>query len=145
MKDVTEKQATYREAVAESFITMPAEVQTLLRARPLEKGDALEVARVAGIMAAKKTPDIIPLCHPLPITGVDVTYEFEPEGVRIHVKVKTIAPTGVEMEALAGASLVALTLYDMLKPHTHALEIVHTRLLSKTGGKSGDYFYQGHD
>ncbi len=144
MKDVTQKQATLREAVAEARILMPPEVQTLLRERKLEKGDALEIARVAGIMAAKKTWEMIPLCHPLPITGADVTYEFELEGpVRIETRVRTVAQTGVEMEALAAASLVALTLYDMLKPHTKALEIHDIRLLRKSGGKSGDYVYQG--
>ena len=144
MKDVTDKQATFREAVAEARILMPPEVQALLRARQLEKGDALEIARVAGIMAAKKTWEIIPLCHPLPITGADVSYDFEPDGaVRIETRVRTLAPTGVEMEALAAASLVALTLYDMLKPHTKALEIHDIRLLRKTGGKSGEYVYEG--
>jgi cyclic pyranopterin phosphate synthase len=142
MKDVTQKALTHREAVAEAFITMPPDVQTLLRERKLEKGDALEIARVAGIMAAKKTWEMIPLCHPLPITYVGVTYDFEAEGVRIQTLVKTIAQTGVEMEALAAASLVALTLYDMLKPHTQKMDIQHIRLLSKTGGKSGTYVYQ---
>jgi cyclic pyranopterin phosphate synthase len=141
VKDVTQKSPTKREATAESKITMPPEIQTMLRERRLEKGDALEIARVAGVMAAKKTWEIIPFCHPIPITGVDITYQFEPDGVRVLVAVRTIAPTGVEMEALAAASLAALTLYDMLKPHTKQLEIVHTRLLMKTGGKSGDYLY----
>ncbi len=141
MKDVTQKSPTKREALAEAKITMPPEIQTMLRERRLEKGDALEIARVAGVMAAKKTWEMIPFCHPLPITGVDVTYEYEPDGVRVKAEVRTIAPTGVEMEALAAASLAALTLYDMLKPHTKQLEIVHIRLLMKTGGKSGNYFY----
>jgi cyclic pyranopterin phosphate synthase len=142
VKDVTQKSPTKREALAESKITMPPEIQLMLRERRLEKGDALEIARVAGVMAAKKTWEIIPFCHPIPITGVDITYEFEPDGVRIKAAVRTIAPTGVEMEALAAASLAALTLYDMLKPHTKELAIIHTRLLTKTGGKSGDYVYQ---
>jgi len=143
MKDVTAKTATLREAVAEAFISMPPDVQVLLRERRLEKGDALEIGRVAGIMGAKHTPDVIPLCHPLPLTNVEITYTFEETGVRIQSLVKTVAVTGVEMEALTAASLTALTLYDMLKPHTHALEILHVRLLSKKGGKSGDYHYQG--
>lgn len=142
MKDVTAKTATLREALAESKILMPPEIQTMLRERQLEKGDALEIGRVAGVMAAKKTWEMIPFCHPLPITGVDITYEFEPDGVRIKARVRTFAPTGVEMEALAAVSLAALTLYDMLKPHTRQLEIAHTRLLMKTGGKSGNYVYQ---
>ncbi len=143
MKDVTQKSPTLREAVAESRITMPPDVQAMLHERRLEKGDALEVARVAGAMAAKKTWEIIPFCHPLPVTGVDITYDFEPDGgVRVETRVRTIAQTGVEMEALVAASVAALTLYDMLKPHTKQLEIVHTRLLKKSGGKSGDYEYQ---
>lgn len=142
MKDVTAKSTTLREAIAESKITMPPEIQTMLRERQLEKGDALEVARVAGIMAAKKTWEIIPFCHPLPITGVELSYTFDPDGVRVSARVRTVAQTGVEMEALAAASVAALTLYDMLKPHTKQLEIVNTHLVMKTGGKSGDYYYQ---
>ncbi|CAG0995439.1 MAG: cyclic pyranopterin monophosphate synthase MoaC [Anaerolinea sp.] len=142
MKDVTDKQATRREALAETKLLMPPEIQTMLRERRLEKGDALEIARVAGAMGAKKTWEVIPFCHPLPITGVDVTYEFEPDGVRVRALVKTIAVTGVEMEALTASSLAALTLYDMLKPHTQEIEIAYTRLLSKKGGKSGDYEYR---
>jgi len=141
MKDVTDKQATRREALAETLLKLPPEVQTLLQERRLEKGDALEMARAAGIMAAKKTWELIPLCHPLPITGVDITYTFTAEGVYIRALVKTHAPTGVEMEALTASSLTALTLYDMLKPRTKDLEIAHTRLLSKKGGKSGDWEY----
>ncbi|MCZ2099511.1 MAG: cyclic pyranopterin monophosphate synthase MoaC [Chloroflexota bacterium] len=142
MKDVTEKTPTLREAVAEAWITMPDDVQQMLRDRQLEKGDALEIARVAGVLAAKKTSDLIPFCHPLPITQVEIHYAFEPGAVRVQARVKTIAPTGVEMEALTAASLAALTLYDMLKPHTRELEITSLRLLSKSGGKSGDYQYQ---
>jgi cyclic pyranopterin phosphate synthase len=143
MKDVTAKSPTLREAAAQSRITMPPDIQVMLRERRLEKGDALEIARVAGIMAAKKTWEIIPFCHPLPITGAEISYTFEEDGVCIEAKVRTLAPTGVEMEALTAASVAALTLYDMLKPHTKALEIQYTRLLMKTGGKSGDYYYQG--
>ncbi len=142
MKDVTEKTATLREAIAETMITMPPEIQTMLRERRLEKGDALEIARTAGIMAAKRTSDLIPFCHPLPLTHVQITYFFEPEGVRLQALVKTIAPTGVEMEAMTAASLTALTLYDMLKPHTKQLEMTYTRLLMKKGGKSGEVHYQ---
>ncbi len=143
MKDVTDKTPTHREAVAEAYISMPPDVQTMLRERRLEKGDALEIGRVAGVMAAKNTPQIIPYCHPLPITGVKITYSFEEKGVRIRARAKTIAPTGVEMEALTAASVTALTLYDMLKPHTKALEISDIRLLMKTGGKSGNYYRPG--
>lgn len=143
MKDVSEKPVTARTAVAEAFIAMPEDVQAMLREGRLEKGDALEIARVAGVLAAKKTWDLIPFCHPLPLTHVGIDYHFEREGVRIEALVKTHAVTGVEMEALTAASIVALTLYDMLKPHTKQLEITSTRLLSKTGGKSGDYHAQG--
>jgi cyclic pyranopterin phosphate synthase len=142
MKDVTGKSPTQREAVAETQITMPPEIQVMLRERRLEKGDALEIARTAGILAAKKTWEIIPFCHPLPLTHVAITYSFEDDGVRVQALVKTFAPTGVEMEALTAASLAALTLYDMLKPHTREMEIRYTRLLSKKGGKSGDYHYR---
>ena len=139
MKDVSEKSPTLRTAVAEAFITMPEAIQAMLREARLEKGDALEIARVAGVLAAKKTWDLIPFCHPLPITHVGIRYAFEREGVRVEALVKTYAVTGVEMEALTAASITALTLYDMLKPHTRESEIVSTRLISKTGGKSGDY------
>lgn len=142
MKDVTEKTPTLREAVAETQITMPDDIQQMLHDRQLEKGDALEIARVAGVLAAKKTSELIPFCHPLPITQVEILYTFEPGAVRVQARVKTIAGTGVEMEALTAASLTALTLYDMLKPHTRELEITSLRLLSKSGGKSGDYRYQ---
>jgi len=142
MKDVSAKSPTLRTAIAEAFLTMPDAIQTMLRERQLEKGDALEIARVAGALAAKKTWDLIPFCHPLPLTHVAISYAFEAAGVRVQALVKTHAVTGVEMEALTAVSISALTLYDMLKPHTHAMEIAYTRLLSKTGGKSGDYRYQ---
>ncbi len=143
MKDVTDKDLTLRTSTAESKLTMPPEAQKLLHERKLEKGDALEIARVAGVMAAKKTSEIIPFCHPLALTGVAIEYAFEDDGIRTQATVKTIGPTGVEMEALTAASVAALTLYDMLKPHTQAMEIAYVRLLSKTGGKSGDYHYEG--
>lgn len=143
MKDVTAKSPTQREALAESFLSVPPDPLVMLRERQLEKGDALEIARAAGILAAKKTWDLIPFCHPLPLTHVEITYHFEDSGVRVQARVKTIAPTGVEMEALTAVSVAVLTLYDMLKPHTQNLEVGYTRLLAKTGGKSGDYYYQG--
>ena len=143
MKDVTDKDQTLRTSTAESKLTMPPEIQKLLHERKLEKGDALEIARVAGVMAAKKTGEIIPFCHPLALTGVAIEYAFEDDGIRTQATVKTIGPTGVEMEALTAASVAALTLYDMLKPHSQAMEIAYVRLLSKTGGKSGDYHYEG--
>lgn len=138
MKDVTPKFETLRTALAEAFLATPPEALTLLREGKTEKGDALEVARTAGILGAKRTWEVIPFCHPIPLTHVEVRYEFEEEGVRILASAKTIAPTGVEMEALTAATLAALTLYDMLKPHTGELEIRGIRLLEKKGGKS-DY------
>ncbi|NUL81762.1 MAG: bifunctional molybdenum cofactor biosynthesis protein MoaC/MoaB [Armatimonadetes bacterium] len=136
MKDVTNKYETLREAVAEARMSLDSEAIDLLKRRATDKGDALECARVAGVMAAKNSPSIIPFCHPLPITYANVEYEFESPGLAIRARVKTIAVTGVEMEALTAASVAALTLYDMLKPHTENIEIQSIRLLEKSGGKS---------
>ncbi len=136
MKDITPKFETLRTATAEAFVAMPTEVLQLLKERKLEKGDALELARAAGVMAAKRTWELIPYCHPIPITHGSIDYEFEPEGVRVRAEVKAIAPTGVEMEALTAANIAALTLYDMLKPHTPEIEISHVKLVEKRGGKS---------
>lgn len=138
MKDITSKFDTLREATAEAFVAVPPDTLQLLKERKLEKGDALELARAAGVMAAKRTWELIPFCHPLPITHVSIEYEFEDEGVRLRATVKNIAPTGVEMEALTAVSVAALTLYDMLKPHTGDIEIRSIKLLEKRGGK-GDY------
>ena len=143
MKDVTEKAQTLRTSIAESKLIMPVEVQSMMLEGKLEKGDALEIARVAAVMAAKKTGEIIPFCHPLALTGVTIDFALDEDGVRTRATVKSIGPTGVEMEALTAASVAALTLYDTLKPHTQAMEIAYVRLLSKTGGKSGDYSYGG--
>lgn len=138
MKDVSGKPDTFREATAEAFVAMPNDAQTLLRERRLDKGDALEIARAAGVMAAKRTSELIPFCHGILVTHAEVHYAFEADGVRVKSTVRALASTGVEMEALTGASLAALTLYDMLKPHTTELEIRAVRLLAKLGGKS-DY------
>ncbi len=138
MKDITPKFETLRTAIAESFVAVPPDALELLKERQLEKGDALELARAAGVMAAKRTWELIPYCHPIPITHCDIRYEFEAEGVRVTATVKAIAPTGVEMEALTAVSVAALTLYDMLKPHTPNLEIAHIKLVEKRGGK-GDW------
>jgi cyclic pyranopterin phosphate synthase len=138
MRDITGKFETLRAAVAEAFLAIPAEAQTLLKERRTEKGDALEVARAAGILAAKRTWELLPFCHPLPLTHVEITYAFAQEGVRIEASARAIAPTGVEMEALTAVSIAALTIYDMLKPHTTAIEIRSLQLVSKKGGKS-DY------
>lgn len=136
MKDVTPKPETRREARAQSFLAAPADALELLREGRTEKGDALEIARTAGIMAAKRTWELLPFCHPLPLTHAEVEYEFRDEGVRVTASARTIGPTGVEMEALSAASVAALTLYDMLKPHTTELEVRSVRLVEKRGGKS---------
>ncbi len=137
MVDVTEKSPTRRTARAHAFVRIQPEVLARLPENP--KGDPLEVARLAGIMAAKKTAELIPLCHPLPLTHADVAVRVEDAGVRIETSVATTAPTGVEMEALTAASVAALTVYDMLKALDKAIEITEIRLLEKTGGKSGDW------
>lgn len=137
MKDVTTKPETLRSARATATIHCPEFCLPLLRERRTEKGDALAAARVAGVMAAKRTPDLIPLCHPLPLLAVEVEFELEAAAVRIEAEVRLIAATGAEMEALTAASVAALTLYDMLKPHAGtALSIEDVRLLDKRGGKS---------
>jgi len=136
MKDITPKFETLRTAVAEAFVAVSKDALELLKERRLEKGDALELARAAGVMAAKRTWELIPYCHPIPITHCSIDYEFEPKGVRVRAKANAIAPTGVEMEALTAASTAALTLYDMLKPHTAEIEIQSIKLIEKRGGKS---------
>ncbi len=137
MVDVTEKAPTRRTARAQAFVRVRPEVLARLPENP--KGDPLEVARLAGIMAAKKTAELIPLCHPLPLTHADVAVRVEDAGVRIETSIATTAPTGVEMEALTAASVAALTVYDMMKALDKSIEITEIRLLEKTGGKSGDW------
>lgn len=144
MKDITSKDDTLREAIAEVFVDMPAELVTHLQERTAEKGDALELARAAAALAAKKTWDLIPFCHPIPLTYVGVTYEFGETFVRIETRVRTRANTGVEMEALTAGSMAALTIYDMLKMYSQHMTIRGQRLLRKTGGKSGDYRAPGY-
>ena len=141
MVDVGAKAETARSAVAESVITLPAALaEAALGALGRgEKGDAVAVAELAGIMAAKRTADLIPLCHPLPLTHVAVKGELEPGAVRFTASCATRSRTGVEMEALVAASVAALTLYDMLKGAGHEMEIVATRLISKDGGRSGQW------
>lgn len=139
MRNISAKPTTLRAARAEARLRLPAASLRLLRARKLEKGDALEIARMAGILAAKKTWELIPLCHQLPLTHAEMSYGFTAGEVRIEAAVETVSGTGVEMEALTAASVAALTLYDLLKPHAGTdLEITSIRLLEKTGGKS-DY------
>jgi cyclic pyranopterin phosphate synthase len=137
MVDVSRKQATRREAEASAFVAMSAAVTAALPKNP--KGDPLEVARLAGIMAAKRTSDLIPLCHPLPLTRVDVDVRLCENGVAIASKVTATGETGVEMEALVAASVAALTVYDMCKALDKGIEIREVVLQRKSGGKSGDY------
>lgn len=139
MVDVTDKPVTVRRAVAESFITLSPSTRSLLAGGRLPKGNALETARLAGIMAAKRTPDLIPLCHPLLLSHVDVEAEPRDKGVRFVATVSTAGSTGVEMEALTAASVAALTLYDMVKAVEKGATIGRVRLLEKSGGKSGLY------
>ena len=137
MKDITRKPETLRSARATATLHAPAMCIELLRLRKTEKGDALEVARTAGIMAAKRTWELLPFCHPLPLQSIRVEYELAIQSVRVEVEVQVISGTGVEMEALTAASVTALTLYDMLKPHAEReLAITDIRLLDKHGGKS---------
>ncbi|WP_417728119.1 cyclic pyranopterin monophosphate synthase MoaC [Roseovarius sp.] len=141
MVDVSDKDITARVAVAEGHIKMARETFDIIAEGRAKKGDVLAVARLAGIMAAKKTPDLIPLCHPLPITKVAVELTLDPDlpGVQIQATVKTTGQTGVEMEALTAASVTALTVYDMTKAVDKAMEIGGIRVLLKDGGKSGRY------
>ncbi len=137
MVDVSGKAETRRTARAHAFVRMN---EAVLRALPTNpKGDPLEIARIAGIMAGKKTSELIPLCHPLPLSHIDVQVTLEPEGVRILSSSATSAQTGVEMEALTAAAIAALTVYDMTKALDKAIEIQDLYLLEKTGGKGGDY------
>ncbi|MFG6590930.1 cyclic pyranopterin monophosphate synthase MoaC [Sulfitobacter sp. 1A12157] len=141
MVDVSEKAVTSRVAKAESHIKMAPETLDIITEGRAKKGDVLGVARLAGIMAAKRTADLIPLCHPLPITKVSVDLTPDPAlpGIRILATVKTTGQTGVEMEALTAASVSALTVYDMAKAVDKAMEIGGTRVVLKDGGKSGRY------
>jgi len=137
MVDVTGKQPTHRVARAEAFVEMSASTLKLLRQNALPKGNPLETARIAGIQAAKKTSDLIPLCHPLPLTHVDVSITIVKGGLKLESTASTKAETGVEMEALTAAAVAALTLYDMCKAVEKGITIGGIRLVEKTGGKSG--------
>ena len=141
MVDVSPKEATVREAIAEGHITMSLSTLEQIEQGNSPKGDVLGTARLAGIMAAKQTATLIPLCHALPLSQVQVTIEAEQSlpGYRIQAVVRTKAETGVEMEALTAVSIAALTLYDMAKALEKSMTIETVRLLQKTGGKSGDY------
>lgn len=141
MVNVTAKSPSKREAEASAFVSMNSRVLGALPNNP--KGDPLEVARLAGIMAAKRTAELIPMCHPLPLSYVDVQVRLCENGVAITTKVATTAVTGVEMEALVAASVAALTVYDMCKALDKSIEIQRVRLESKSGGKSGDFQRSG--
>jgi cyclic pyranopterin phosphate synthase len=137
MVDVSSKSPTKRTARAHAFVRMSIEVLQALPSNP--KGDPLAVARIAGIQAAKRTAELIPLCHSLPLSHVDVALMVEADGIRVIASAATTAPTGVEMEALTAASVAALTIYDMTKALDKRIEIQDVYLLEKTGGKSGDF------
>src|SRR5215813_3197415 len=139
MVDVSAKAVTTRTATAQGFVKMRPTVLTAVRRLKNPKGNPLEVARIAGIAAAKRTAEWIPLCHPLPITHIDVTARLCKNGVEIRSHVVAAAQTGVEMEALVAVTAAALTVYDMCKALDKGIEITDIRLLEKTGGKSGDY------
>jgi len=137
--DVSAKPETEREAVAGCRVALAPATCELLASGGLPKGDALAVARVAGIMGAKRTPDLVPLCHPLPLTGVEVDLAVEPDAVAITATVRTTGRTGVEMEALTAAATAALALYDMVKGVQRDVRIDGLRLLAKRGGRSGEW------
>ena len=137
MVDVSSKQPTIREAEAQAFVAMSHEVIRALPKNP--KGDPLEVARLAGVMAAKRTAELIPMCHPIPLSKIDVHADIKKDGVAIHTRARTTAVSGVEMEAMVAASVAALTVYDMCKALDKGIEIREVFLVRKSGGKSGDY------
>ena len=139
MVDTAGKEISSRRAVASARVLMKKETITALREHRTPKGDPLETARLAGIMAAKKTAELIPLCHPLPLTHIDVQANLEDNGISLTAEVSTNAQTGVEMEALTAVSVAALTIYDMCKALDKGMTITEIVLESKTGGKSGDY------
>ena len=139
MVDVSEKAVTARIAVAKGNILMAAKTRTMIQEGRARKGDVLSVARLAGIMGAKKTPDLIPLCHPLTITKVSVDLSYTNDGLEIEATVKTTGQTGVEMEALTAVNVAALTVYDMVKAVDKTMQINNVRVVFKDGGKSGRF------
>lgn len=139
MVDVSAKPATVREAVAQGKIRMSAEALLAIAEARTRKGDVLATARIAGIMAAKKTADIIPLCHPIALSSVEVALDLNEDGVTVQATARTTGPTGVEMEALTAVSAALLTIYDMAKALDRGMQIDGIRLLRKTGGASGDF------
>jgi cyclic pyranopterin phosphate synthase len=139
MVDISAKPATRREAVTEGFITIAAPTLAAIAANAMAKGDVIATARIAGIMAAKRTADLIPLCHPLPIDAVSVDLAIEATGIRVTSSVVTTHGTGVEMEALTATSVALLTVYDMAKASDRGMVIGGVRLLRKSGGRSGEW------
>jgi len=139
MVDVTDKDITNREAVAEGTVKVNADTMDLIKSGGIKKGDVLSVAQVAGIMAAKKTSDIIPMCHPLKLSAVDIRFDLTDTEIYIEATVKCKGATGVEMEALTAVSTAALTIYDMCKAVQRDIEITNIRLMYKAGGKSGEF------
>ena len=139
MVDVADKPATVREATAECIVRMAPQTVDAVREGTAGKGDALQVARVAGIMAAKRTPDLIPLTHPLPLTSVVVDFEYVEGGVRVIARARVVGQTGVEMEALTAAAVAGLTLIDMTKGVERGVHLESVRLLEKSGGRSGTW------
>jgi cyclic pyranopterin monophosphate synthase len=139
MVDVTAKDVTHRQATATGVVRMTQKTRDLVLDGGLEKGDALGVARIAGIMAAKRTSELIPLCHPLSISAVDVDLEARDEGFLVTATVRTVERTGVEMEALTAVTVAALTVYDMTKGTERGVQITDVHLVSKSGGRTGDY------
>ena len=145
MVDVSDKATTSRTAIAEGFVAMIAETLALVESGTAQTGDVLATARIAGIMAAKKTHELIPLCHPLAITKATVDFDLShtPPGIHITAEVRVTGQTGVEMEALTAVSVACLTIYDMLKAADKGMVISNVRLLEKTGGRSGVYRAEG--
>ncbi|HVC77775.1 MAG TPA: cyclic pyranopterin monophosphate synthase MoaC [Candidatus Micrarchaeaceae archaeon] len=139
MVDVAEKPATVRDALAECLVRMAPETLRAVQEGTAAKGDAIQVARVAGIMAAKRTSDLIPLCHPLPLSSVTLDFEFVPGAVRVLARARVVGQTGVEMEALTAAVVAGLTLIDMTKGIERGVSIESVRLLEKSGGRSGTW------
>ena len=145
MVDVSEKGETVREATAAGRVVMQPETVQMIKDGAMKKGDVLAVAQVAGIQAAKHCWELIPMCHQLPLTGVDITFELTKTTVEIRAKVRCRGVTGVEMEALTAVSVAALTIYDMCKAVEKTMKIEHIRLLRKSGGKSGDFVAESEE
>jgi cyclic pyranopterin phosphate synthase len=145
MVDVTGKDVTVREATATCLVVMSESTRSVVMSRELEKGDALEVARIAGIMAAKRTSELIPLCHPIALGGVEITIDPVERGLEISATVRTAERTGVEMEALTAVTAAGLTVYDMVKSIERGVTITDVRLEAKSGGRSGDWVRPASD